>query len=136
MEVQDYFLVTLIDSLVTVPLHFTVMNYLISQSEKQYLNELKIYFGIFFCLIGSLNSHNEEKRSFNKNIHHEIFTPHLLFGIQYSFSHLRVSYQSLKNVSNPQTYLKATYKSQGYRSGEGWTKYIPDSSTTQLKRVK
>jgi hypothetical protein len=107
METDDYFLVTLIDALVTVPLHFTVMSNLISQSEKQYLDELEIYFKIFFCFIGSLNSHNEEKRSFNKNIHHEIFTPHLLFGIQYSFSHLQVSYQSLKNVSNPHIYPKA-----------------------------
>jgi len=51
METDDYFLVTLIDALVTVPLHFTLMNYLISQSEKQYLNELEIYFGIFFVLL-------------------------------------------------------------------------------------
>lgn len=51
MEVDDYFLVTLKDALVTVPLHFTVMNNLISQSEKQYLNELEIYFGIFFVLL-------------------------------------------------------------------------------------
>jgi hypothetical protein len=48
MEVDDWFILILIDALVSVPLHFTVMEFFLGQSEKQYFNELEIYFAIFF----------------------------------------------------------------------------------------
>jgi hypothetical protein len=47
MEADDWYITIFIDALVSVPLHFTVMNCLISQPEKQYLNELEIYLVIF-----------------------------------------------------------------------------------------
>jgi hypothetical protein len=50
MESDDWYITIFIDALVSVPLYFTVMNYLISQSEKQYLNELQIYFMIFIIV--------------------------------------------------------------------------------------
>jgi len=51
MEADDWFILILIDALVSVPLHFTVMRFLLGQSEKQYFNELEIYFMIFFSII-------------------------------------------------------------------------------------
>jgi hypothetical protein len=50
MEADDWFILILIDALVSVPLHFTVMIFLASRSEKQYFNELEIYFAIFFVV--------------------------------------------------------------------------------------
>jgi hypothetical protein len=50
MEADDWYITIFIDALVSVPLHFTVMNYLISQPEKQYLNELEIYLVIFIIV--------------------------------------------------------------------------------------
>jgi heme/copper-type cytochrome/quinol oxidase subunit 4 len=51
MEADDWYITIFIDALVSVPLHFTVINYLISQSEKQYLNQLQIYFVIFIIVL-------------------------------------------------------------------------------------
>lgn len=48
MEADEWFILILIDALVSVPLYFTMMIFFIGQSEKQYLNELEIYFAIFF----------------------------------------------------------------------------------------
>jgi hypothetical protein len=50
MEADDWYIRIFIDALFSVPLHFTVMNYLISQPEKQYLNELEIYLVIFIIV--------------------------------------------------------------------------------------
>ncbi len=50
MEADEWFILILIDAIVSVPLYFTVMIFFIGQSEKQYSNELKIYFAIFFVV--------------------------------------------------------------------------------------
>ena len=50
MEADEWFRLTLLAALVSVPLYFTAMIFFIGQSEKQYLNELEIYFAIFFVV--------------------------------------------------------------------------------------
>lgn len=50
MEADEWFILVLIDALVAVPLHFTVIKYYLSQSEKQYLNDIEIYFAIFVLI--------------------------------------------------------------------------------------
>ena len=50
MEVDDWFILILIDALVSVPLFYIVINYLLSQSEKRYINNMEIYFGVFIVV--------------------------------------------------------------------------------------
>lgn len=50
MEADEWFIMILIDALVSILLYFTVMKFFIAQSEKQYFNELEIYFAIFFVV--------------------------------------------------------------------------------------
>lgn len=50
MEADDWFILVLIDALVSVPLHFTIMKFFLNESGKQYFNELEIYFVIFLAV--------------------------------------------------------------------------------------
>ena len=50
MEADEWFILILIDALVSVPLYFTVIIFLLGQSEKQYLNELETYFVRFIVV--------------------------------------------------------------------------------------
>jgi len=50
MEQDDWYILVLIDALVSIPLFFTAMDYLITQSEKKYVNDLEIYLGILFVV--------------------------------------------------------------------------------------
>jgi hypothetical protein len=50
MEPDDWYILILIDALASIPLFFTVMDYLITQYEKKYVNDLEIYFLIFFIV--------------------------------------------------------------------------------------
>ena len=51
MEADEWFILIFIDALVSVPLYFTLMKHFIGNPEKYYLNELEVYFAIFFVLL-------------------------------------------------------------------------------------
>lgn len=42
MEPDDWYILVLIDALVSIPLFYTAMDYLVSQSEKRYINDMEI----------------------------------------------------------------------------------------------
>jgi hypothetical protein len=66
MEPDDWYILVLIDALVSVPLFYTAMDYLISQSEKRYINDMEIYFGVFIVVfVISTIALKRLKRSFN-----------------------------------------------------------------------
>jgi len=50
MEPDDWYILVLIDALVSIPLFYTIMDYLISQSENKYINDVEIYLGVFFVI--------------------------------------------------------------------------------------
>jgi hypothetical protein len=51
MEADEWFILILIDALVSVPLYFTVIKLFMGRTEKLLLNELELYFGIFFVIL-------------------------------------------------------------------------------------
>jgi len=51
MEADEWFILILIDSLVSVPLYFIVMKFFLGNPEKYFLNELEVYFAVFFVLL-------------------------------------------------------------------------------------
>ena len=66
MEPDDWYILVLIDAIVSVPLFYTVMD-LISQYEKKYLNDIEIYFGVFIVVfVISTIVLKRLKRSFNE----------------------------------------------------------------------
>lgn len=66
MEPDDWYILVLIDALVSVPLFYTAMDYLISQSEKRYINDMEIYVGAFIVVfVISTIALKRLKRSFN-----------------------------------------------------------------------
>jgi predicted CDP-diglyceride synthetase/phosphatidate cytidylyltransferase len=67
MEPDDWYILVLIDVIVSVPLFYTVMDYLINQYEKKYLNDIEIYFGVFIVVfVISTIALKRLKRSFNE----------------------------------------------------------------------
>ena len=50
MEPDDWYILVLIDALVSIPLFYTVMDFLVTQAEKKYVHDLEIYFGVFFIV--------------------------------------------------------------------------------------
>ena len=50
MEPDDWYILVFIDALISVPLFYIVINYLLSQSEKRYINDMEIYFGVFIVV--------------------------------------------------------------------------------------
>jgi len=67
MEPDDWYILVLIDALVSVPLFYIVIDYLISQSEKRYINDMEIYFGVFIVIfVISTIALKRLKRSFNE----------------------------------------------------------------------
>ena len=66
MEPDDWYILVLIDAIVSVPLFYTVMD-LISQYEKKYINDIEIYFGVFIVVfVISTIALKRLKRSFNE----------------------------------------------------------------------
>jgi len=67
MEPDDWYILVLIDALVSVPVFYIVIDYLISQSEKRYINDMEIYFGVFIVIfVISTIALKRLKRSFNE----------------------------------------------------------------------
>ena len=66
MEPDDWYILVLIDAIVSVLLFYTVMD-LISRYEKKYINELEIFFGVFIVVfVISTIALKRLKRSFNE----------------------------------------------------------------------
>ena len=66
MEPDDWYILVLIDVIVSVPLFYTVMD-LISQYEKKYINDMEIFFGVFIVVfVISTIVLKRLKRSFNE----------------------------------------------------------------------
>jgi small neutral amino acid transporter SnatA (MarC family) len=66
MEPDDWYILVLIDAIVSVPLFYTVMD-LISQYEKKYINDMEIFFGVFIVVfVISTIVLKRLKRSFNE----------------------------------------------------------------------
>jgi hypothetical protein len=67
MEPDDWYILVLIDVIVSVPRFYIVMDYLINQYEKKYLNDIEIYFGVFIVVfVISTIALKRLKRSFNE----------------------------------------------------------------------
>jgi small neutral amino acid transporter SnatA (MarC family) len=67
MEPDDWYILVLIDAIVSIPLFYTVMDYLTSQHEKKYINDMEIYFGVFIVVfVISTIALKRLKRSFNE----------------------------------------------------------------------
>jgi hypothetical protein len=50
MDADEWYILILTVALVSVPLYFTVIKFFIGEPEKQYFNELEIYFTILFVV--------------------------------------------------------------------------------------
>jgi hypothetical protein len=67
MEPDDWYILVLIDAIVSVLLFYNVMDYLISQYEIKFINDMEIYFGVFIVVfVISTIVLKRLKRSFNE----------------------------------------------------------------------